>query len=172
MKVVDRVETQDVVKNLAEEKKDDLFTDLASGKDATEEIETSRGRFTVKFPKPFDYMTIGKVAALRREYRPPSAFDAETEMQIMVASTLDVLVLSGPKWYEDAKAQNKKFSFADIPSGAFALELYGKAYDFIDKIEKRINPPQEGTENKKAPDAEGDADAAESGAFDGLSGGK
>jgi hypothetical protein len=164
MKVVDRVETQERVERLTEEQKDDLFTSLTNGKDVTEEIETSRGKFTVKFPKVSDFLLIGKVAASRRENKPPSAFDMETEMINMMASTLDVVVVSGPKWFEDAKTRNKNFSFLDVPGRAFLTEFYGKAYMFREKVEQRLNPAKE-SGDKPTPAKTGDNAAVDGGAF-------
>jgi hypothetical protein len=56
------------------------------------EVDASRGKFTVKYPKPEDMTAIGRLAAFRRDYRPAGAFDSQTEMYNIMASTLDVVV--------------------------------------------------------------------------------
>jgi len=168
MKVVDRVETQERVEKLTEEQKDDLFTKLIMGKDATEEIDTSQGKFTVKYPKTADAIRIGKIAAFRRNYRSPESFDGETEMLNMMASTLDVIVVSGPKWYEDAKSKNENFTFLEVPSRAFLTELYGKAYMFREEIEQRLNP-QKGADDQRVPAEKGNDVLVDGGAFGNLS---
>ena len=113
MKVVDRIDTNKQVEQLTEEQRDDLFTKMIMGKDVTEEIETGKGKFVVKFPKPADHLLIGKITAVRRNYKPVESFDYDTEMLNVMASTLDVVVVSGPKWYTDAKKLNSDFTFLD-----------------------------------------------------------
>jgi hypothetical protein len=168
MKLVDRVETQERVEKLTEEEKDSFFTKMVMGQDVTEEVDTTKGRFTLKYPKTSDIVMIGKVAAFRRNYKPVECFDAETEMLNMMASTLDVVVVSGPKWYEDAKTMNKNFSFMEVPSRGFLAELYGKAYSFREKVELRLNPP-EGPTDIPVPAKDGNDDAVDGGAFGGIS---
>jgi len=166
MGVVDRIDSQ--TEKLTEEQKDDLFTQLIMGKDYTEEVETSRGKFVVKFPRAADDLTIGKIAAARRNFRPPEAFDDEAEMTNIMASTLDVVVVSGPKWFEDAKKLNKNFTFLEVPSRLFIAELYGKAYSFRGKIEKGFSEEGEPA-NRGVPSETGDNGAVGGGAFEGLS---
>jgi elongation factor P--beta-lysine ligase len=168
MEVVDRINTQEQVEKLTEEQRDDLFTKLVMGKDVTENIETSQGLFIVKYPKSADLLTIGKIAAVRRNYKPIEAFDAETEMINTITSTLDVVVVSGPKWLEDARKANQNFSFLEVPSRVFLAELYGKAYSFREKVEQRINQ-DEGSADKRIPSKESDDGPVDGGAFGGLS---
>ena len=168
MKVVDRIETQESIEKLNEEQRDDLFTKLITGKDVTETVKTSQGDFEVKYPKTVDLLRIGKLAAMRRNYKPVEGFDAETEMVNVMASTLDVVVVSGPKWFENAKKNNNNFSFLEAPSRVFLMELYGQAYSFRDKIEQRLNEAQE-SDDSRVPSKTGDDDAVDGGAFGGLS---
>jgi hypothetical protein len=168
MQVVDRVDTQGRVEKLTEKQRDDLFTKMILGKDVVEETETSRGIFTIKYPRVADLLAIGKVAAFRRNYEPLEAFDAETEMVNMMASTLDVVVVSGPKWFEEAKTRNKNFSFLEVPSRAFISELYGKAYLFREEVESQLNQ-ERGGDDKPVPSQTGNDGAVGGGAFEGLS---
>jgi hypothetical protein len=169
MKVVDRVDTQNRVEELTEQERDDLFTRMVTGKDVTEEVETGRGRFTVKYPKPKDLMAIGRLAAFRRDYKPAEAFDSQSEMCNIMASTLDVVVVSGPPWFENAKKSNRVFSFMEAPGREFITELYGKAYSFREEVDKRL-AQEEGDSGKRVSAAEGADDAVDGGAFGGLSG--
>ena len=168
MKVVDRVETQERVEKLTGEQRDDLFTQLLMGKDVTETVDTSKGKFVVKYPKAADIILIGKIAAFRRGGKSPEMFDGESETVNMMTSTLDVIVVSGPKWYEDAKTRNKNFSFEEVPSRVFLGELYGKAHSFRAEIEQRLNPP-EGSADKPVSATAGNDEAVGGGAFTGLS---
>jgi hypothetical protein len=169
MKVVDRVETQEQVEKLSEDQRDDLFTRLIMGKDVIEEVDTSRGKFTVKYPKAADFIMIGKIAAFRRGHKPIAAFDNGTEMTNMMASTLDVVVVSGPKWFEDAKKTNQNFSFLEVPSQMFLSELYGKVYSFREKVESRFNTPEGASDTPVSPEKSA-PDPVDGGAFGGLSG--
>jgi hypothetical protein len=168
MKAVDAIDTQKKVDELTEEKRDDFFTKMVMGKDVTEEIETVRGKFTVKYPKPKDTIAIGKIAAYRRNYKPVEAFDVRSEEDNIITATLDVLVVSGPEWYETAKKTNQFFSFLEVPSRAFLTELYGKAYSFRGQVEKCLNE-EERPADQRVPAEKGADDAVDSGAFRGLS---
>lgn len=167
--VVDRIKSSEQVEKLTGEQRDDLFTQLIMGEDVIETINTSRGDFQVKFPKVGDIITIGRIATIRRGNKPPESFDAESEMINVMASTLDTIVVSGPKWFEDAKAKNKNFSFLEVPSRAFLMELYGKAYSFREEIEQRLNPPK-GSAVKPVSTTAGNDASVGGGAFTGISG--
>ena len=168
MKVVDKIDTQEQVERLTEEQRDDFFTKLVMGKDVTEEVQTARGTFTIKYPKSKDIIAIGRIAAMRRNFKPVESFDAESEMINTMASTLDIVVVSGPKWYEDAKKANPQFSFLEVPGRAFLAELYGEAYSFREKVELRFNQT-EGSADKRIPPEKGDDGPVDGGAFGGLS---
>jgi hypothetical protein len=167
MKVVDRIDTNKQVEQLTEEQRDDLFTQMIMGKDVTEEVETSKGRFVIKYPKNADHLTIGKISAARRNYKPIESFNVETEMINIMASTLDVMVVSGPKWFMDAKKLNSNFSFLEVPSRAFLSELYVKAHSFRDEVEQRLDKGEEPS-SKRVPSAKSADDPVDGGAFGNL----
>jgi hypothetical protein len=170
MKVVEGIDTENKVAALTDHEKDEFFTNMVMGKDVTEEVDTGRGKFTVKYPKLKDMISIGRIAAHRRDYKPASAFDMQTEMYNIMASTLDVVVVSGPKWYEGAKDANKNFSFVEVPSREFISELYGKAYSFREQVDKRLDSDS-GAADKRLPAKAGADDAVDGGAFGGLASG-
>jgi hypothetical protein len=168
MKVVDVIDTDAKVEKLTEQEQDDLFTKLILGKDVTEVVDTSRGRFEMKFPKPKDILSIGRLAASRRNYKPSGAFDGESEMFNVMASTLDVVVINGPDWFESARITNKNFSFLEVPSREFIFELYGKASSFRVEVEECFVQDKKPVA-KRVPAAKSAAGAVDSGAFEGLS---
>jgi hypothetical protein len=141
---------------------------MIMGKDVVDEVETSRGKFEVKYPKAADIVRIGNLAAFRRNYKPIESFDAETEMTNVMASTLDVVVVSGPPWFEKAKKTNLKFSFLEVPSREFLAELYGKAYSFRGEVERSFNVGKEPA-GERVPAKKGDDDPVDGGAFGTLS---
>jgi hypothetical protein len=167
LKAVDAIDTEKKVEKLTEEEKDDFFTKMVMGKDVTDEIETSRGMFTVKYPKPKDMIAIGKIAAYRRNYKPVEAFDVSSENDNIMTATLDVVVVSGPEWYENAKKINKFFSFLEVPSRKFLTEFYGKVYSFREQVEKCLDEG-EAPANQRILAETGAHDDVDGGAFGGL----
>ncbi|MGP1440213.1 MAG: hypothetical protein ACTTJ3_05680 [Treponema sp.] len=122
--------------NLSEKEREDIFTQLLLGQDATGEVETSRGTFTVKFPKEKDRLAIGRLMCVNRGGLPVNSFDIETENRNLICSTLNILVVKIPNWFEDAKKKVKNFSFEEVPDEEFLLELYQKACSFRDKVQE------------------------------------
>jgi hypothetical protein len=167
MKTVDAIDTEKKVEKLTEQERDDYFTKMVMGKDVTEEIVTSRGIFTVKYPKPKDVIAIGKIAAYRRNYKPVEAFDITSENENIMTATLDVVVVSGPEWYENAKKINKFFSFVEVPSRKFLTEFYGKVYSFREQVETCLEEGEEPAD-QRVPAEAGAHDDMDGGAFGGL----
>ena len=131
------VEVKDIDnQNLSEKEREDIFTQLLLGQDATGEVETSRGTFTVKFPKEKDRLAIGRLMCVNRGGLPVNSFDIETENRNLICSTLNILVVKTPDWFEDAKKKVKNFSFEEVPDEEFLLELYQKACSFRDKVQE------------------------------------
>ena len=91
---------------LMEEKRRDIFYTLLNGKTVTEKIETSRGEFVVKFPKQKDIMQVERRAALMRGGIPAESFDRNANFDFQKVAFLDVVVESGPDWFNSAKKKN------------------------------------------------------------------
>lgn len=123
---------------LDETQKTDMFTSIVMGKDVTEKIKTSRGDFEVKYPRARDIQAIGRLQAYRLNGVPSESFDKNVLAFIQQVATLDVLVLNGPSWFENAKKENVNFSWLDIPSQAFIMEVYTELYTFRLKVQKLI----------------------------------
>ena len=141
---------------LNEEQKTSMFNSIVMGKDVTEKIETSRGAFKVKYPRARDIQQIGRLQALRLNGIPIDCFDKNVLALIQEIATLDVIVLEGPAWYENAKEENVNFSWLDIPSQAYIQEVYAKAYDFRLKVQKLIE--SDGKEGNTELDAVSDVE--------------
>ena len=128
---------------LSNEEKDDVFTQLLMGQDAISEVETSRGKFTVKFPKEKDMLAIGRLMCINRGGLPAASFDTETENRNLICSTLDIVVTGAPQWFEEAKKKIKNFSFEEVPDEEFLLELYQKACSFRSEVQKSLSEKKE-----------------------------
>lgn len=154
---------------LTKDEINDLFKSIVMGKDATEWIDTSKGKFKIKFPRAKDLEAIGRTTAIRLNGIPAVCFDADIYNFMQQIATLDVIVIDGPDWYRLAKKNNMNFSWRDFPSDKFIQEVYAKAYQFRMEVQKKIDGDP--TETDKGLDnlPVGDNDS-ESGVFDGLSG--
>jgi hypothetical protein len=137
----------EVTDEIKEEKKDtlenseDLFFQLLNGKTIQEKIKTSRGEFTAKFPKEKDIERIGILVAQRRMGIPAASFDTTTENSIYKCAVLDVMVESGPVWFENAKKKIKNFSWRDMPDADFIDEVYALAYSFRQTVQGKFKRP-------------------------------
>ena len=153
---------------LDEIKRQDLFTSIVMGKDVTETITTSRGKFKVKYPRARDIQQIGRLQAFRLNGVPAESFDKNVLAFIQEVATLDVLVLEGPPWYENAKKENVNFSWLDIPSQAYIMEVYAAAYSFRLKVQKLIeDDSKEGNNGMDA--VSNNENNGSPGLFDGIS---
>lgn len=115
------MELTEEIKNeeYSQEKQNDIFYTLLSGKTYKETVETSRGNFVLKFPKHKDVMQIDRRVALMRGGVPAESFDTIANFNLQKVATLDVMVESGPKWYDNLKSKNPNFSWGDMPDSNF-----------------------------------------------------
>ena len=142
MKLVDDIDN-DVAENQADEEKSKLFYAMLNGQNVTDTIQTSRGDFFVKFPKQADLISISRIAAFMRGGLPASAFDAVSEYEIQKCATLDVMVISGPAWFENAHKKDKNFSWRDVPDAHFVNEVYAKALEFRQGVQNQLTGNKE-----------------------------
>lgn len=165
MELTDEIKTEEY----SQEKQNDIFYTLLSGKTFTEEIETSRGKFRVKFPKQKDIMQIDRRVALMRGGIPAESFDAIANFNLQKVATLDVMVESGPKWFDNLKSKNPNFSWGDMPDGNFVDEVYSKAYSFRAEVQRKF-----GGDEDKATDGVSDGEDVptdvDNGVFSGVAG--
>jgi hypothetical protein len=128
----------DEIKEEKAENEDELFFKLLNGKTVSEKITTTRGDFTVKFPKEKDIERIGILVAQRRMGIPAASFDVNTENSIYKCAVLDVIVEDGPVWYENAIKKNVNFSWRDMPDTDFIDEVYALAYSFRQTVQVKF----------------------------------
>ena len=153
---------------LNEEQKTSMFNSIVMGKDVTETIKTSRGDFKVKYPRARDIQAIGRLQAYRLNGIPVESFDKDVLAFIQEVATLDVIVLEGPSWFENAKKENVNFSWLDVPSQAYIQEVYAKAYNFRLKVQKLLE--SDSKEGNKGMDSVSDVENNGSpGLFDNVS---
>lgn len=152
---------------LSEFQKENLFDSIVRGKDVIEKIKTSRGDFEVKFPRAKDLETIGRLTAYRLNGINEKCFDDATYSLIQQIATLDVVVRSGPAWYENAKKENTNFSWGDIPSQKFIGEVYAKAFEFRFKVQNMLDEDSERRDTELAA-AKSNESISSPGVFSGI----
>ncbi len=167
--LVDGQETSTEEKTLNKSEKEDLFIKLLTGQEATGKVETSRGTFTVKFPKAKDKIAISRLMSMHRGGLPVSSFDFEAEERNLICSTLNVLVVDSPDWLKEVKKKNKSFSFEEVPDEKFLVELYQKACEFRDEVQQSFEAKEKSTD-RGLPASQSVGSNVEHGAFDGTSG--
>lgn len=132
MDFIDEVKAKDDV--MSEEKQKDIFFTLLNGKDVTEEIETSRGKFTVRFPKQKDLIAIERRIAYMRGGIAASCFSESANYALEKVAYLDICVIGGDAWFENLKKKDS-FSWGDMPDTNFVDEVFVKAWTFRAKVQ-------------------------------------
>jgi hypothetical protein len=147
MKLSDEISREEENENPAKEDGEGLFFSMLNGKTFEETVSTSRGEFVLKFPKQRDILAIARIAAYMRSGVPYGSFDPAGEYEIQKISTLDVMVESGPAWFNKIK-KAPNFSWRDVPDADFVDEVYAKALSFRDEAKARLRgikktPPED-----------------------------
>jgi hypothetical protein len=152
-------------------KRNELFYAMLNGQTVTDTVKTSRGDFTVKFPKQKDIIAIGRIAAFMRGGIPAANFDAVSDYEIQKVATLDVMITEGPPWFESARKKNRNFSWRDVPDARFVDEAYAKALQFRQGVQDDIEKDQETAAEKPVGENTGSVSAdVGDGVFQGASG--
>lgn len=166
---VEKIETNKNLDELSGSQKNDLFGNIIRGKDVTETIETSRGNFKIKFPRAKDLEAIGRILAYRLNGLSVQSMDPAVYNLMQQIASLDVVVLEGPAWYENAKKDGYFSTWGDIPIQSFIQEVYDKMYTFRDKVQKQLEKGKDKTNTGM--DATGSNDVSDgAGLFEGMSG--
>ena len=140
MRIADEIKQEDI-KGIEEDR--DIFFALISGKTVTEEVETSRGTFTVKFPKQKDLLYIDRRVAAMRAGLPASAFDASSTFSMQKTAFLDAVIESGPDWFNKLKKKSPSFTWEEVPDADFIDEVYVKAWEFREKVQGKFRQDKE-----------------------------
>jgi hypothetical protein len=169
IKVVAGIEPEKSLDPLTNEEREDLFTKLVMGHDVTTEIVTSRGTFTIKYPKTKDSLAIGRLMSFRRNNYPIESFDTAIENINIIVSTLDIVVVSGPAWFERAKKSASNWDWTMVPDTKFLRELYEKVSTFRLEVESGFSKTTTGGDTPVSTTKNTD-ETVDSGIFGGLSG--
>lgn len=165
MELTDEIKQQEEV--FDEAKQEDIFYSLLNGKTVKETIETSRGKFVVKFPKQKDLIAIDRRVATMRSGIPAANFDDNANFNLQKVAFLDAVVESGEDWFNNLKKKNENFSWGDMPDIDFINEVYIKAWSFRTKVQDNFRRHEEKTDNG-TPDSENIQDSVGDGLFSGV----
>ena len=152
-----------------DENQEDIFYALLNGKTVKETIETSRGKFVVKFPKQKDLMFIDRKIAAMRGGLPASSFDDMANFAMQKVAYLDVVIESGENWFNNIKEKNKSFSWGDMPDTDFIDEVYVKAWSFRLKVQSNFRGNEEKTDKGTVVE-ENIQETVDNGLFSGVAG--
>ena len=164
MRISDEIK-QEPIGEIEEDR--DIFFALISGKTVTEEIETSRGVFTVKFPKQKDLLYIDRRVAAMRAGLPASAFDAASNFSMQKTAFLDAVVESGPEWFNKLRKKSPSFTWEEVPDVDFVDEVYVKAWSFREKVQGKFREAKDAG-NIGAADGAELSPAVDDGLFSGV----
>ena len=136
MRITEEIK-QDKTESISEERKSDLFFSMLEGNTVEETVSTSRGDFVIKFPKQSDLIAIARLAAFMRGGIPAINFDSSGEYEIQKCATLDMIVDSGPAWFNKIKGE-PNFSWRAMPDANFTDEVYAKALSFRQEVQEKL----------------------------------
>lgn len=150
MELTDEIEQQEV---FDEAKQEDIFYSLLNGKTVKETIETSRGKFVVKFPKQKDLIAVDRRVAYMRGGIPAMNFDEAANFALQKVAYLDVVIESGEAWFNNLK-KNKNFTWGDMPDVNFIDEVYVKAWSFRNQVQTLFTENEANTNRAAAEQAD------------------
>jgi hypothetical protein len=141
----------------------DTLKRLLSGEDLFDTIDTVRGQFTLKFPRPRVLRQIQVLLSQRFADADLSKMAPATLRFYEIYATLDVIIVKAPQWWDDLDSSE------DCPDDKLIGELYRRYLRFYNRIQSEIGGI--GTESGTKP-AKGTSDAKETplvdGAFSGI----
>ena len=150
MEISDEIKQEEV---FDEAKQEDIFYSLLNGKTVKETIETSRGKFVVKFPKQKDLLAVDRRVAYMRGGIPAMNFDEAANFALQKIAYLDVVVESGEAWFNNLK-KNKNFTWGDMPDVNFTDEVYVKAWSFRNQVQTLFTENEANTNRATAEQAD------------------
>jgi hypothetical protein len=115
---------------------DDVLQKLLSGEQILETIQTKRGTFTMKYPRPRVTQQIVVLLAQRFEGVNLGNLPEQMVANYRVYATLDIVVVKAPKWWDDLD------SSLDCPDDKFILDLYRRYLQFYNRVQSEIEGPK------------------------------
>ena len=162
-------EVQEEKKDFSDEQSKDIFYAIVMGKQITKVIHTSRGDFTVKFPKEKDRAAIELLEASRRGGFAVESFSPAANSRLNEIATLDVVVIDYPTWFKAAKERNKKFRWGDMPDTEFVDSIFVEAWTFFQAVQSKFTEGKE-PESAKPVEPKGVSETVGGGLFSGVAG--
>jgi len=117
----------------ATKREKDPFELILKGERITITKRTRRGEFKIAFPLPSDLRQIDILVAERLDGKPISSFSESSISNIRAYATLDVIIVSAPKWWE------KLDSSEQCPDDDLVRSLYRSYLRHYAKIQKLLS---------------------------------
>ena len=127
----------------AEEKKEEVKVNtkemnetlkkLLSGEDIFETIDTERGQFTIKFPRPRVLRQIQVLLSQRFQGVDLGNMPEKTVRFYEIYATLDIVVVKAPQWWDDLDSSE------DCPDDKLVSDLYRRYLRFYNRIQAEID---------------------------------
>lgn len=141
----------------------ELMEKLLKGEEIFETVETDRGTFKIKYPRPRLLRTIQILLADRFMGQNLNNIPENTVRNHEVYATLDMVVVEAPEWWDKLETSE------DCPDDALISELYRRYLRFYRKIQQKIgNSGTESGENNSGQPSGAKKEAVDNGAFQGL----
>ncbi len=157
---------QGEAKKTAEQNKpevNDTLKKLLSGEDLFETVETERGTFTIKFPRPRVLRQIQVLLAQRFADVNLGNIAPSTLRFYEIYATLDIVIVKAPQWWDDLDSSE------DCPDDKLIGDLYRRYLRFYNRVQSEIGGAVAGPGAEPAKGAGGAQEApVADGAFSGI----
>ncbi|RDE12116.1 MAG: hypothetical protein C4K49_10565 [Candidatus Thorarchaeota archaeon] len=136
---------------------------LLSGEDLFETVETDRGTFTIKYPRPKVLRQIQVLLAQRFDDVNLGNIAPSTLRFYEIYATLDIVIVKAPQWWDDLDSSE------DCPDDKLIGDLYRRYLRFYNRIQSEIGGAGAGSGKEPPAGASGTEKAdVVAGAFSGI----
>lgn len=141
----------------------DTMKRLLSGEDLFETVDTERGQFTIKFPRPRILRQIQVLLAQRFADVDLGKMAPATLRFYEIYATLDIVIVKAPQWWDDLNSSE------DCPDDKLIGDLYRRYLRFYNRIQSEIGGAGAGPREEPGKSASGTQEApVVDGAFSGI----
>ena len=123
---------------------DGTLQKLLSGQDIFNTVETRRGVFTMKFPRPRVLRQIQVLLAQRFEGVDLGKLPEKQVRNFEIYATLDVVVVKAPQWWDDLESSE------DCPDDKLIVDLYRRYLRFYNRVQSEMSGGDQGPEEGPA----------------------
>lgn len=134
----------------------EIFSKLLRGEDLTQTVKSSRGEFVFRYPTNGDKIEIERLKSAMLENVNIEKADGETLLMISAIASIDVCLVTAPKWWKGAKA---------CPDRYLLGELYRGFLQRCIEVQEVLRVANVGGDDRESSNNTGSADVVGSRAF-------